>query len=101
MNRKIIIKAEDLNGEIHSFLTEVGADMPINWSTNAVGLIRDAVIEAYKRMGIQLEVDERRQVFHSLSSKETSKKKGQGQPPIGSLPCSRRERRSAGRRVGG
>ena len=58
MNRKIIIKAKDFDKEICSFLTQVGADIPINWSSNALALVRDAVIEAYDKMGITLEVDE-------------------------------------------
>jgi len=31
MNRKIIIKADDLYREIFSFLKEVGVDIPIDW----------------------------------------------------------------------
>jgi len=58
MNRKIIINSNDFNREIFSFLKEVGADIPINWSSNALALVRDAVIEAYDKMGITLEVDE-------------------------------------------
>ena len=58
MNRKIIIKAKDFDKEICSFLTQVGADIPINWSSNALALVRDAVIEAYNKMGITLKVDE-------------------------------------------
>ncbi|HSB06570.1 MAG TPA: hypothetical protein VLK23_15410 [Thermodesulfobacteriota bacterium] len=58
MDRKIIIKAKDLDKEIHSFLTQVGADIPIKWPNNALALIRGAVIEAYGKMGITLEVDE-------------------------------------------
>ena len=57
MNRKIIIKAKDFNKEICSFLTQVGADIPISWSSNALALVRDAVIKAYNKMGITLEVD--------------------------------------------
>ena len=58
MNRKIIIRAKDLDKEICSFLTQVGADIPIDWSSNALALVRGAVIEAYNKMGIILEVDE-------------------------------------------
>jgi len=61
MNRKIIIRAKDLDEEICSFLTQVGADIPIDWNSNALALVRDAVIEAYNKMGITLEVDERLQ----------------------------------------
>jgi hypothetical protein len=57
MDRKIIIKAKDLDEEICSFLTQVGADIPIDWSSNALALVRGAVIEAYDKMGITLEVD--------------------------------------------
>ena len=61
MNRKIIIRAKDLDKEIRSFLTQVGADIPIDWNSNTLALVRDAVIEAYNKMGITLEVDERLQ----------------------------------------
>ena len=57
MNRKIIIKAKDFDKEIFSFLTQVGADIAINWSSNTLALVRNAVIEAYNKMGITLEVD--------------------------------------------
>jgi hypothetical protein len=59
MDRKIIIKTEDLDREIHSLLTEVGADMPMNWDATALAFVRDAVIEAFGRMGVTIEVDER------------------------------------------
>jgi hypothetical protein len=58
MNRRIIIRAKDFDKEIYSFLTQVGADIPIDWNSNALALVRDAVIEAYDKMGITLEVDE-------------------------------------------
>jgi hypothetical protein len=61
MNRKIIIRAKDLDKEICSFLTQVGADIPIDWNSNVLALVRNAVIEAYDKMGITLEVDERLQ----------------------------------------
>ncbi len=96
MIRKIIIKAEDLNREIYSFLTEVGADMPVDWNTSAIGLVRNAVIEAYKRMGVHLEVDERPQALYPLlSGKGIWEKKRQGLTHGGSL--SRREWRSTRR----
>jgi len=56
MNRKIIIRAKDRDTEIYSFLTQVGADIPINWSSKALALVRNAVIEAYDKMGVTLEV---------------------------------------------
>ena len=58
MNRKIIIRAKDLDKEVRSFLTQVGADIPVDWTGNVLGLVRDAVIEAYDKMGINLEIDE-------------------------------------------
>jgi len=61
MERKIIIKSDDFNGEIFSFLKEVGADMPIDWNIEALDRIRDAVIEAYEKMGVNLEIDDRLQ----------------------------------------
>jgi hypothetical protein len=60
MNRKIIIRAEDFNKEILSFLAEVGADMPIDWDNEGLCRVRNAVIEAYEKMGVILEIDERR-----------------------------------------
>ncbi len=54
MDRKIIIKAEDLDREIHSFLAQVSADMPIKSDTNVLSLVRDAVIEAFGRIGLPL-----------------------------------------------
>jgi hypothetical protein len=64
MNRKIIFKAKDFDNEICSFLTQVGADIPINWSSNALALVRDAVIEPYNKMGTTLKVDKR---LHEMS----------------------------------
>ena len=61
MNRKIIIKSDDFHREIYAFLTEVGADMPLELNTEALECVRDAVIEAFKKMGVRLEIDERRQ----------------------------------------
>ena len=71
MKRKIIIKSNDFNREISSFLKEVGADMPIDWNIEALDRIRSAVIEAYEKMGITLEIDDRLQ---SISSSNLSKK---------------------------
>ncbi len=61
MDRKIIIKMEDLTKEIYSFLAEVGAGMPMDWNTEALDCVRNAAIEAYENMGVILEVDERSQ----------------------------------------
>ena len=61
MKRKIIIKSNDFNREISSFLKEVGADMPIDWNIEALDRIRSAVIEAYEKMGVTLEIDDRLQ----------------------------------------
>ena len=74
MDRKIIIRAQDLDREIHSFLAEVSADMPIKWDANALALVRDAVIEAFGRMRVTLEVDEPLE-FSSLFSSERNRKK--------------------------
>jgi hypothetical protein len=65
MNRKIIIKSDDLNKEIFSFLKEVGADMPLDWNIEALDRIKNAVIETFGRMGVTLEIDDR---FQSISS---------------------------------
>ena len=43
MHRKIIIKAKDLDKEICSFLTQVRADIPVDWNSNALALVRDTV----------------------------------------------------------
>jgi hypothetical protein len=65
MNRKIIIKSGDFNREIFSFLSEVGADMPIDWNIQALDQIRNSVIEAFEKMGVALEIDDRLQSLPS------------------------------------
>ena len=57
MNRKIIIKADDFDKEIRSFLTEIGADMPIDWNIEALDYLRNAVIKAFENMSVTLEID--------------------------------------------
>jgi hypothetical protein len=59
MSRKIIIKRGDLDKEIRSFLRDVGADMPIDWNLEAIEQVKNAVIEAFKKMGVGLEIDDR------------------------------------------
>jgi len=59
MGRKIIIKTDDFDKEIRSFLGDVGANMPINWDTEALDQVKNAVIEAFKKMGVGVEVDGR------------------------------------------
>ncbi len=59
MNRKIIIRSDDFNKEIFFFLKEVGADMPIDWDNEAINRVRNAVIGAYEKMGVTIEIDER------------------------------------------
>jgi len=59
MNRKIIIKAGDFNKEISSFLAEVGGDMPIDWDIEALDKVKSAVVEAFTKMGVGFEVDDR------------------------------------------
>ncbi len=59
MGRKIIIKTDDFDKEIRSFLGDVGADMPIKWSIEALEQVKNAVIEAFKKMGVGLEVEDR------------------------------------------
>jgi hypothetical protein len=61
MNRKIIIKSDDFNKEIFSFLKEVGADMPMDWNIEALDRIKNAVIETFGKMGVTLEIDDRPQ----------------------------------------
>ena len=61
MNRKIIIKSDDFNKEIFSFLKEVGADMPLDWNIEALDWIKNAIIEAFEKMGVTLEIDDRLQ----------------------------------------
>jgi hypothetical protein len=65
MNQKIIIKLLDFDKEIFSFLKEVGADMPIDWSIEDFYQIKDAVIETFEKMGVTLEVDDRLQSIPS------------------------------------
>jgi hypothetical protein len=59
MGRKIIIKTDDFDKEIRSFLRDVGADMPIDWGREALDQVKNAVIEAFKKMGVGLELDDR------------------------------------------
>ena len=59
MNPKIIIRSDDFDREIFIFLKEVVVDMPIDWDYDAIGRIRDTVIDAFIKMGIILEIDER------------------------------------------
>ena len=73
MNLKIIIKSYDFNREIFSFLKEVGADIPIDWSIEALDRIRNAVIEAFEKMGVTLEMDDRLQ---SIPSSYLTKREG-------------------------
>ena len=73
MNRKIIIKSYDFNREIFSFLKEVGVDMPIDWNIEALDQIKNAVIEAFEKMGVTLEIDDR---FQSIPSSYLTKRKG-------------------------
>jgi len=61
MNRKIIIKSDDFNREIFSFLKEVAADAPIDWNIEALDRIRNAVMEAFEIVGVTLEIDDRLQ----------------------------------------
>jgi hypothetical protein len=75
MNQKIIIKSDDFSREIFSFLKEVGADMPIDWNLEALDRIRNAVIEAFEKMGVTLEVDDRLQ---SISSPYLTQRGGIG-----------------------
>ncbi len=60
MSRKIIIKTDDFDREIRSFLGDVGADIPIDWKREALDQVKTAVIEAFKKMGVGVEVDDRR-----------------------------------------
>jgi hypothetical protein len=71
MKQKIIIRSDDFSREISSFLKEVGADMPIDWSIEALDRIRNAVIEAFGKMGVTLEIDKR---FESISSPYLTKR---------------------------
>jgi len=64
MNRKIIIKSDDFNREIFSFLKEVGADMPLVWNVGVLERIKNAVVETFEKMGVTLEIDDR---FQSIS----------------------------------
>jgi len=57
MGRKIIIKTDDFDKEIRSFLGDVGADMPVDWNIEALDQVKNAVIEAFEKMGIGIEVD--------------------------------------------
>ncbi len=43
------------------FLKEVGADMPMDWNIEALDRIRNGVIEAFGKIGVTLEIDDRLQ----------------------------------------
>lgn len=75
MNRKIIIKSDDFNKEIFSFLKEVGADTPMDWNIKALDRIKNAVIEIFEKMGVTLEIDDR---FQSISPYLTKREGGLG-----------------------
>ncbi|MGZ6209433.1 MAG: hypothetical protein ACXWL9_04715 [Syntrophales bacterium] len=59
MSRKIIIKTDHLDKEIRSFLGDVGADMPIDQGIEALDQVKGAVVEAFRKMGIRIEIDDR------------------------------------------
>lgn len=48
--------------------------MPVKWDANALALVRDAVIEAFGRIGVTLEVDQQLE-FSSLFFTEWNGKK--------------------------
>ena len=75
MNQKIIIKSDDFNKEIFSFLKEVGVDMPMDWNIEAVEQLKDAVIGTFEKMGVTLEIDDR---FQSISPYLTKREGGIG-----------------------
>jgi ABC-type antimicrobial peptide transport system ATPase subunit len=71
MNRKIIIKSDDFDKEIFSFVKAVGADVPLDWNIEALDWIKNAVIETFWKMGVTLEIDDRLQSFpHHLTEGE-------------------------------
>ncbi len=59
MSRKIIIKTDDFDKEIRSFLGDVGADMPVDWNIEALDQVKAAVVKAFNRMGVGFEIDDR------------------------------------------
>jgi len=59
MSRKIIIKTDDFDKEIRSFLGDVGADMPIDWNIDALDQVKNAVVQAFRKMGVGIEIDDR------------------------------------------
>ena len=61
MNRKIIIKTDDFNSEIYLFLKEVGAGSPVDWNNEALDRVKDAVIQAFGKMGVTLQIDDQLQ----------------------------------------
>jgi hypothetical protein len=75
MNRKIIIKSDDFNKEIFSFLKGVGADIPMDCNIEALERLKDAVIGTFEKMGVTLEIDDRSQ---SLSPFLTKREGGIG-----------------------
>lgn len=61
MNRKIIIKTDDFNSEIYLFLKEVGAGLPVDWNNEALDRVKDAVIQAFGKMGVTLQINDQLQ----------------------------------------
>jgi len=58
MDRKIIIRLSDFNKEIYSFLMGIGADNSLDWNIGALDQVRHAVVDAFGKMGVTLEVDD-------------------------------------------
>ena len=53
MDRKIILKVEEFDGKIHSLPGEVSTEMPLNWDAEVLAAVRNAVIEAFGKMGAE------------------------------------------------
>ena len=49
MSRKIIIKTDDFDKEIRSFLGDVGADMPIKWNIEALDQVKMQLLKPLRR----------------------------------------------------
>ncbi len=82
MNRKIIIRASDLNTRVYSFLTGIGADNSPDWNCEALDQVRHAVVNAFGKMGLTLEIDDQLETSYPLFNKWISGRRERDQTHI-------------------
>ena len=69
MDRKIIIRVSDFNKEIYSFLLGIGADNSLDWNIDALDEVKDAIVDAFGKMGVTLEIDDQPEASYPLFNK--------------------------------